>query len=53
MKIQFYDIGSVNEEVLKFKVISAIYKDKWLYVRHKERNSWEIPDRQRIWRTNY
>lgn len=43
MKIQFYDIGSVNEKDLKFAVISAIYKDKWLYVRHKERNSWEIP----------
>ncbi|MGE7926045.1 NUDIX hydrolase [Viridibacillus arvi] len=43
MKIQFYDIGSVNEMDLKFAVISAIYKGKWLYVRNKERKSWEIP----------
>lgn len=43
MKIQFYDIESVNEEDLKFAVINAIYKDKWLYVRHKERKSWETP----------
>ncbi|WP_274310291.1 NUDIX hydrolase [Solibacillus daqui] len=43
MNIQFYDIGSVNEKDLIFAVISSIYKDKWLYVRHKERKSWEIP----------
>ena len=47
MEIQFYDIGSVNEKDLKFAVISAIYKDKWLYVRHKERKSWEIPGGRR------
>ncbi|MEO4052650.1 NUDIX domain-containing protein [Solibacillus sp. CAU 1738] len=43
MKIQFYDMGLVNENELKFAVISTIYKDKWLYVRHKDRKSWEIP----------
>ena len=43
MKIQFYDIGSVNEKDLKFAVISTIYKEKWLYVKHNERKSWEIP----------
>ncbi|MGG2082538.1 NUDIX hydrolase [Lysinibacillus pakistanensis] len=43
MKIQFYDIGSVNEKDLKFAVISAMYKGKWLYVKHRERKSWEIP----------
>jgi 8-oxo-dGTP diphosphatase len=43
MKIQFYDIGSVNDIELTFAVISAIYQGKWLYVRHKERRSWEIP----------
>jgi 8-oxo-dGTP diphosphatase len=43
MKIDFYNIGSVNDKELKFAVISAIYKDKWVYVKHKERNSWEIP----------
>ena len=43
MRVQFYDIGIVNEEDLKFAVISAMYKGKWVFVRHKERNSWEIP----------
>ncbi|MFC0413916.1 NUDIX domain-containing protein [Cytobacillus solani] len=27
---------------LKFAVISAIYEGKWVYVRHKERKTWEI-----------
>ncbi|MEH6990904.1 NUDIX hydrolase [Cytobacillus firmus] len=28
---------------MKFAVISAIYQGKWLYVKHKDRDSWEIP----------
>lgn len=47
MEFQFYDIGSVNENELKFAVISAIYQGKWLYVRHKERKTWEIPGGRR------
>lgn len=43
MKIQFYHLGILNEAELTFAVTSAIYKGKWLYVRHKERNTWEIP----------
>lgn len=27
----------------KYSVIMARYKDQWLYVRHKERTTWEIP----------
>ncbi|WP_409274832.1 NUDIX hydrolase [Neobacillus sp. SCS-31] len=43
MKIEFYNLGSVNDKELKFAVISAIYQGKWLYVKHKNRDSWEIP----------
>jgi 8-oxo-dGTP diphosphatase len=43
MEIEFYNIGSVNDKELKFAVISAFYEGKWLFVKHKERNSWEIP----------
>ncbi len=42
LEIQFYDLGSINEDELKFAVISAVHKGKWVYVRHKERTSWEI-----------
>ena len=43
MEIEFCEIGAVNERELKFAVISAFYQGKWVYLRHKERNSWEIP----------
>ncbi|MCM3126003.1 MULTISPECIES: NUDIX domain-containing protein [unclassified Mesobacillus] len=43
MKIEFYNLGLVNEIELKFAVISAVYQGKWLYVKHKDRDSWEIP----------
>ncbi|MGE7694616.1 NUDIX hydrolase [Lysinibacillus sp. NPDC094177] len=43
MKIEFYDIGSVNDEKLEFSVISAYYQGQWVYVRHFNRQSWEIP----------
>ncbi|MFO1444051.1 NUDIX domain-containing protein [Bacillus sp. Bva_UNVM-123] len=43
MQIEFYPIGTIKEDELTFAVICAIYQGKWIYVRHKERNSWEIP----------
>lgn len=43
MRIDFFEIGIVNESELKYAVICAVYKDKWIYVRHQDRNTWEIP----------
>lgn len=41
MKVTMYD---KDEEVeLTFVVIVAYYKDKWIFVRHKERSTYEIP----------
>lgn len=37
------ELGKIEEEELKFAVISAKYKDKWIFVKHKERETWEIP----------
>jgi 8-oxo-dGTP diphosphatase len=42
MKIEFYSLDSVNETELEFAVISAMYRGKWVYVRHKARKTWEI-----------
>ncbi|MBN8191850.1 NUDIX domain-containing protein [Bacillus sp. NTK074B] len=47
MSIHFYDLGTINETELSFAVISAIYKGKWVYVKHKGRTSWEIPGGQK------
>ena len=43
MQLDFYEIGTINEKELRFAVISAVYQNKWVYVRHKERKTWEIP----------
>lgn len=43
MRINFYELGQVDEESMKFVVISSRYEGKWVFVRHKQRDSWEIP----------
>lgn len=43
LKVELYEIGQVKDESLKFAVIVSEYKNKWIYVRHKERDTWEIP----------
>ena len=43
MKMEFYDIGTVNDKKLDFAVISAYYQGQWVYVRHSNRQTWEIP----------
>lgn len=43
MEVNFHDLGSLNEELLGFVTIPAKYKGKWIFVRHKERETWEVP----------
>lgn len=43
LKVNFYELNTVEDTKLKFAVIMARYKDKWIFVRHKERLTWEIP----------
>lgn len=43
IRVDFCEIGKVKDDLLKFAVIVAEYKGKWIYVRHKERDTWEIP----------
>ncbi|MEG2656829.1 MAG: NUDIX domain-containing protein [Clostridium sp.] len=43
MKINFYNFKDVEDSKLKFAVVMARYKDQWIFVRHKERDTWEIP----------
>ena len=47
MQLNFYELGIRNEEELTFAVVSAVYEDKWVYVKHKERMTWEIPGGRR------
>ena len=41
MEIKFYD--SVSDDLLKFAVIISKYNGKWVFCKHKERNTYEIP----------
>lgn len=33
----------VEDSLLKFAVIAARFEDKWIFCRHRERSTWEIP----------
>jgi 8-oxo-dGTP diphosphatase len=41
MKVNFYN--KVDDELLKFAVIISKYNGKWVFCKHKERNTYEIP----------
>ncbi|MBQ2736175.1 MAG: NUDIX domain-containing protein [Clostridia bacterium] len=41
MEVKFYD--KVDDALLKFAVIIAKSKGKWVFCKHKERNTYEIP----------
>lgn len=41
MTVRFYD--SVNSEIIKYVVIVSKYKDKWVFCKHRERDTFEIP----------
>lgn len=43
VEVQNHAIGTVADEKLAFAVICARYKGQWLFVRHKERATWEVP----------
>jgi 8-oxo-dGTP diphosphatase len=44
LKINFYNDDKIDEAVqFKYAIIAARYKGKWVFVRHKERKTWEIP----------
>lgn len=43
MRVDSYEIGQVPEDSYRFAVIAACYQGKWVFVRHKERKTWEIP----------
>lgn len=43
LKVDFYELNTVEDSKLLFAVIMARYEGKWIFVRHKNRTTWEIP----------
>ncbi len=35
--------GLLEDQKLTYVVMGAKYQDKWIFVRHQDRNSWEMP----------
>lgn len=43
MKIEVHPSGVVKNDDLKYAVIITKYKDQYVFVKHKDRETWEIP----------
>ena len=41
IEVKFYD--TVNDELLKFAVIISKSNGKWVFCKHKERDTYEVP----------
>ena len=39
----FYKPNEVPDDKLQIAVIAARYQDKWVFCRHKQRVTWEMP----------
>jgi len=42
-KVKFYRPDFVDETYLEYAVIAARFDGHWVFVRHKDRGTWEIP----------
>lgn len=43
MEIKFFNKGTIADSQFEIAAICAAYKGKWIYVRNKDRSSWEMP----------
>lgn len=43
LEVKFYELGSIKESLYTRVVVVSKYKGKWVYCKHKERDTWEIP----------
>jgi len=42
-QVKFYGIGEIDDPLFRFAVIVSKYRGKWVFCRHKLRDTWEIP----------
>ncbi len=43
LTVSFHDLGTVDDQLLAFAVIGARHQGRWVFVRHRQRHTWEIP----------
>lgn len=46
-KVNFHTIEEIEDEKIRFVVTAARYQDKWLFCRHKQRTTWDMPGGRR------
>ena len=46
-RVEFEDISDIEDGLLKYAVIVSRHKGQWIYSKHKERDTWEIPGGRR------
>lgn len=47
IEVKFYGVEEVRDHVLKYAVIMTQSNGKWIFARHEERLTWEIPGGRR------
>ncbi|MCL2592396.1 MAG: NUDIX domain-containing protein [Defluviitaleaceae bacterium] len=43
MEVKFYKIHEIDDSLLKYAVIISKYRGKWVFCKHKNRDTWEVP----------
>lgn len=46
-QVNFHELDEIAEKELSFAVIMARFNEKWIFVKHKNRSTWEIPGGKR------
>lgn len=41
--IRFFDPSDLETDTCTFAIIVSRYRDQWIWVRHKDRTTWELP----------
>lgn len=42
-ELSFYPINQVDEGLIRYAVIAARYRNRWILSRHQDRSTWELP----------
>ena len=50
--MKFYEVSEIDDSVIKYAVIVSKYKDNWVFCKHKDRDTWEVPGGHREEREN-
>lgn len=47
LTVCFYPACEVDDSVLRFAVIVSRYQGQWVFCRHRDRDTWEVPGGRR------